>query len=76
MLDMEILSQQSSLKGKWSTTRHTNDKLVGDVKALYILAQECTNGLAQEMADLALQCGQSQDAQYYINETKWEFTVL
>ena len=33
-----------------------------------ILSQLCTNGLAQELADLALQCGQSQEAQDWSND--------
>ena len=67
---LHLWVQPSSLKGKWSTTRYTNDKLtlinIGDVKALSG-PQECTNGLYQELADLALRCGQSQAAQNLFN---------
>ena len=59
--------QPSSLKGKWSTIRCTNDKLtlsnIGDVKVLSGLSSVP----AQESADLALRCGQSQVAQFSFN---------
>ena len=60
----------AAIKSKGQVEYHKIHKRQADTRSCYgtILPQLCTNGLAQELADLALQCGESYDAHDLFNK--------